>query len=72
VTNTLNFLPQTDQIILLENGSVCEIGTYEKLSDTNATFKEFMREFLKSVEFNAQSGGNPEKPGQKEEEKKKR
>jgi hypothetical protein len=27
---------------------------------------------LKSVEFNAQSGGNPEKPGQKEEEKKKR
>ena len=31
VTNSLSFLPQVDQIIMVDNGCIAEMGTYEEL-----------------------------------------
>ena len=50
VTNSLNFLPQVDKIIMIENGALIETGTYEKLLSQNGIFTEFMRGFLEANE----------------------
>nr|QUF59452.1 ATP-binding cassette transporter Abcc1-7 [Brachionus angularis] len=50
VTNSLSFLPQCDKIVMLENGSITEVGTYKELQEKNSGFSEFMRSFLEVKE----------------------
>nr|QUF59448.1 ATP-binding cassette transporter Abcc1-4 [Brachionus angularis] len=52
VTNSLNFLPQTDHIIFLENGSIVDSGSYQDLLNKNGPFTNFMKKFLDSKESN--------------------
>ena len=52
VTNSLNFLPQVDEIIMIENGFIIETGTYDQLKNQNGKFTEFMKAFLDSNEAN--------------------
>ena len=52
VTNSLNFLPQVDEIIMLDEGFIVETGTYDQLKDKNGTFTEFMKAFLEANEAN--------------------
>jgi ATP-binding cassette subfamily C (CFTR/MRP) protein 1 len=52
VTNSLSFLPQVDQIIMLENGTICEIGAYEELKDKDGPFAEFIKIFLSNNKEN--------------------
>ena len=42
VTNSGAFLPECDDILMLEEGMVVEYGTYEKLMEKNGKFYEFM------------------------------
>jgi ABC-type multidrug transport system ATPase subunit len=43
VTNTISFLPQMDEIILLENGRIVEMGTYDELKkQNNGAFVAFL------------------------------
>nr|QUF59447.1 ATP-binding cassette transporter Abcc1-1 [Brachionus angularis] len=44
VTNTISFLPEVDQIILIENGSIIESGSYHELiNDKNTSFYQFIK-----------------------------
>ncbi len=42
VTNSVAFLPECDEILMLEEGMVVEYGTYDKLMEKNGKFYEFM------------------------------
>jgi ATP-binding cassette, subfamily C (CFTR/MRP), member 2 len=52
VTNSLNFLPQVDEIMMIDNGFIIETGTYEQLKEQNGKFTEFMKAFLEANEAN--------------------
>ena len=46
VTNSINYLPQMDNIIVMKNGSISEIGSYEELLKNKGDFAEFLIEQL--------------------------
>jgi ABC-type multidrug transport system fused ATPase/permease subunit len=49
VTNSLSFLPQADEVIMLENGTIAEIGTYDELVHRkDGAFSQFMKNFLEN------------------------
>ncbi|KAI8807236.1 P-loop containing nucleoside triphosphate hydrolase protein [Cladochytrium replicatum] len=45
VTHALHFLPETDWVIELEEGSICAMGKYDDIKDTAACLRDLMREF---------------------------
>ncbi|RNA36438.1 multidrug resistance-associated 1 [Brachionus plicatilis] len=46
VTNSLGFLPQVDEIIVLENGMIVEQGQFEDLKSRNGSFYHFIQSHL--------------------------
>lgn len=46
VTHGLTYLKHCDQVIVLKNGTVSEMGTYQGLMNSNGAFAEFLEEFL--------------------------
>ncbi|ELT99905.1 hypothetical protein CAPTEDRAFT_158862 [Capitella teleta] len=48
VTNSITYLSQMDQIVVMRNGEVSEIGTYQELVDRRGAFAEFIAPFLVS------------------------
>ncbi len=50
VTNSLTYLPQVDQIVVLKNGEISEIGGYHELISHNGPFAEFIATYLNDVE----------------------
>ena len=63
VTHGISFLPQVDQIIVMVNGAVSEIGSYQELLDQNGAFAEFLRNYSQDAEEQEQ-----EQEGEEEEE----
>lgn len=57
MTNSLCFLPQVDQIIMLEGNTIAEMGTYEELKEKEGVFAEFIRVYLANNELNRQYMG---------------
>ena len=55
VTNSLSFLPQVDGIIMLENGTVSESGSFEELKNKNGSFAKFIRLYLENNEANKET-----------------
>jgi ABC-type multidrug transport system fused ATPase/permease subunit len=51
VTNSLNYLPQVDHIIMLSDGVIIESGTYDELSKLNGVFTEYMASYNSSDNF---------------------
>jgi ABC-type multidrug transport system ATPase subunit len=45
ITNNLNFLSEVDSIVVLKNGRINEIGTYDELMENKGDFCEFINEF---------------------------
>ncbi|WWC90534.1 uncharacterized protein L201_005470 [Kwoniella dendrophila CBS 6074] len=45
VTHALHFLPYVDNIIMMEDGHIGEIGTYNELKAQNGAFARLIREF---------------------------
>ncbi len=45
VTNSLSYLPQVDQIILLSDGEIAETGTYAELSKSDSLFNEYIKSY---------------------------
>ncbi|CAG2106013.1 unnamed protein product [Medioppia subpectinata] len=46
VTNRVSILPNVDQIVVIKNGYVSELGTFEELISKNGYFAEFVTEYL--------------------------
>ena len=57
VTNSLSFLPQVDQILMIENGTICQNGTYDELKDKDGPFANFIKLYLMNNEANKESLG---------------
>ncbi|MGH0168853.1 UNVERIFIED_CONTAM: hypothetical protein FKN15_055569 [Acipenser sinensis] len=45
VTHSITFLPQVDNIVVLVDGSVSEMGSYQELLTQNGAFAEFLRNY---------------------------
>lgn len=60
VTHTINILPQVDNIVLLVDGTISEIGSYQELLQRNGAFAEFLHSHV-AAEEKAGAGfpGNP-------------
>lgn len=52
VTNSINCLPYTDQIVYIENGTILEIGKYEKLIENNGLFNGFIKSYFQNKQNN--------------------
>ena len=50
VTNAVTYLPQVDQIIVLKDGEISELGSYQELISHNGPFAEFIATYLNDVE----------------------
>ncbi|XP_043918031.1 ATP-binding cassette sub-family C member 3 [Protopterus annectens] len=46
VTHGISFLPQVDQIVVLVDGKVSEMGSYQELLQQNGAFAEFLRTYV--------------------------
>ncbi len=66
VTNALNFLPQADQIIVLENGVMVESGTYDELRKKESTvFNEFVKNTFGDKEVAEETTKTGDESGEK-------
>lgn len=53
VTHSIAFLSQVDNILVMKNGEISEVGTLKELLDRNGTFAEFVNQHLhKGVRYN--------------------
>ncbi|XP_009982492.1 PREDICTED: multidrug resistance-associated protein 6-like, partial [Tauraco erythrolophus] len=50
VTHTINVLPQVDNIVLLVDGTISEIGSYQELLQRNGAFAEFLHSHITAEE----------------------
>ncbi|GAV03421.1 hypothetical protein RvY_13847 [Ramazzottius varieornatus] len=48
VTHSISFLAKTDVILVLENGTISEMGSYQQLLQAKRAFANFLREHLES------------------------
>ncbi|KAL5009946.1 hypothetical protein ScPMuIL_012251 [Solemya velum] len=46
VTHGVQWLPHVDKIIVLTNGEISEMGTYDELMDHNGPFADYLRTYL--------------------------
>ncbi|PIC15235.1 hypothetical protein B9Z55_022288 [Caenorhabditis nigoni] len=46
VTHGLTYLKHCDKVIVLKDGTISEMGTYQQLINNNGAFSEFLEEFL--------------------------
>ncbi|XP_071481121.1 multidrug resistance-associated protein 1-like [Diadema antillarum] len=50
VTHGISFLPQVDQIVVMVDGGISEVGSYQDLLDQNGAFAEFLRNYSQDVD----------------------
>ena len=53
VTHAISYLPLVDNIIVMKDGSISEIGSYEELLNNKGEFADFLIEQLQNMEENA-------------------
>ena len=54
VTHGISFLPQLDKIVVMVDGRISEVGTYQELLKQNGAFAEFLRTYLEKEELGEQ------------------
>ena len=59
MTHGIGFLPQCDQIIVMDGGRITESGAYAELIDADGDFAEFIRTFT-AMDENEE--GDPSRP----------
>ena len=55
VTHGISFLPQLDKIIVMVDGRISEIGTYQELLDRKGAFVDFLYAYLETEEMDEES-----------------
>ena len=58
VTHGIGFLPQCDQIVVMVDGRITEIGSYSALVDNNQAFAEFLRNYSNTDKEEGEIPGN--------------
>jgi hypothetical protein len=51
----LCFLPQVDQIVMIENGTIMETGSFEDLKNKDGAFAKFIKLYLQNNEANKET-----------------
>ena len=46
VTHGVSFLPKVDKIVVMKDGEISEVGTYQELMDSKGAFAEFLVQYL--------------------------
>ena len=49
MTNSLSFLSQVDEILMIENGEIVQKGTYKELKNQDGLFSYFTKNFLEKI-----------------------
>ena len=60
VTHGITYLPQVDQIIVLKDGEISEVGSYKELLTQKGAFAEFLLQHLDEGADDAHDGLRPE------------
>uniref|UniRef100_A0A8C1PIU9 Uncharacterized protein n=1 Tax=Cyprinus carpio TaxID=7962 RepID=A0A8C1PIU9_CYPCA len=60
VTHGIGFLPYVDEIVVLVNGVVSEVGSYDGLRASKGAFSEFLETYGKEESNNADADDSPE------------
>jgi len=50
VTHGISYLPQLDQIIVMVDSRISEVGTYQELLDGKGAFADFLYSYLETEE----------------------
>uniref|UniRef100_A0A8C9L6Y2 Multidrug resistance-associated protein 1 n=1 Tax=Pavo cristatus TaxID=9049 RepID=A0A8C9L6Y2_PAVCR len=58
VTHAVNYLPQMDTILVMTDGEISEMGSYQELLKQDGAFAEFLRTYA-NAEQSRESSGNP-------------
>ncbi|XP_065826757.1 multidrug resistance-associated protein 1-like [Oscarella lobularis] len=58
VTHSVVFLPQCDQIVVMKDGIISEVGTYNELQTNNGDFANFLRIYARADSPNADDEKN--------------
>lgn len=45
MTHGISFLPQVDKIVVLKDGAISEVGSYNELLEKNGAFAEFLQNY---------------------------
>ena len=61
VTHGVSFLPQTDMILVVKNGTISERGTYKQLLQKGGAFAEFLLEYIQQDMNNLDGDAGSEK-----------
>ena len=62
MTHGVHFLPEVDQIIVLSDGGISEVGTYRELLDRRGAFSDFLTTFAaaeQSDDISTDTGSQP-------------
>ncbi|XP_044166542.1 ATP-binding cassette sub-family C member 3-like [Acropora millepora] len=62
VTHGVAFLPQVDQIIVMQNGRISEVGTYNELLENEGAFSEFLKTFAADQHVEDDDPGTKQEP----------
>lgn len=72
MTNSLSFLPYVDRVIMLESGSIAEMGTYDELikqktssSSPDSSFVAFVEKYLHHTDENENELSSNEEQNEK-------
>ncbi|KAH9499738.1 Canalicular multispecific organic anion transporter 1 [Bulinus truncatus] len=61
VTHGVHWLPSVDSIIVMTNGTISEMGTYEQLLEKNGAFAQFLKEYIqKDMNSDTEMNTDPE------------
>ena len=55
VTHGIHWLPSVDVIVVMSNGVVSEVGSYDQLMAHDGAFAQFLRTYLISAESDEES-----------------
>ncbi|XP_066545949.1 multidrug resistance-associated protein 1 isoform X1 [Amia ocellicauda] len=66
VTHGLSFLPQADLILVLVDGEITEMGSYQELLDRHGAFADFLHTYANTEQSNDE--GHSEEGSEREEE----
>ena len=53
MTHAISFLPEMDEIVVMKDGKISEIGNYEQLMANRGAFAEFLLDQLNQVGYDS-------------------